>query len=359
MAAIVRFASRHFVRCIVSTSAARVHVRRRGSRFGGCADRFATVSVGRGTLLAARRLAATAADTSARSPPRSGHVVITLREDGSPHIDLREGAMPIVEVDQRMTDVVFSTLVSTGYWSTSAAKDRSATAAIAKFFRVNQLGALVVFPFSHIVFHAHTAIEAGLLSGKKWKTDPGNLVYLVPLGSAGSKKTRQLRFGGPDSARLATGGGPSLFQASERIVDDVLERLGYQEPEMAKEADVALRLFCEHNEPRLRRFGGPFGEDVEVSLLRERLSAVFKDQTRLQEWKVPVRDDNVRKFLRTNRLIKAVDAPREDVLFSMRKYLTDVGVKTAGPPPSSYNEAVLRMQRLLPGGAAAGRGGAR
>eukprot|EP00930_Biecheleria_cincta_P055673 TRINITY_DN41972_c0_g1_i1.p1 TRINITY_DN41972_c0_g1~~TRINITY_DN41972_c0_g1_i1.p1 ORF type:complete len:434 (-),score=41.35 TRINITY_DN41972_c0_g1_i1:194-1495(-) len=122
-------------------------------------------------------------------------------------------------------------------------------APIAKFFHMNNLGQLTVYPRWQALQELVAAIQ--MRPGKQWVRDPGNLVLIEPLGKCSSSAVRRL--GGTTAARVASGGGPFLLEISEALVLDVLFKLGYSIDRCNLEA--SLSSFYDMNSAALRKQG--------------------------------------------------------------------------------------------------------
>lgn len=156
--------------------------------------------------------------------------------------------------------------------------------AAAKFFYVNSLGPLVLYPERFRVQQTLIALEAEPESG--WIPDPGNLVYIHPIASSSRKKI----FGTTQGTQYADGGGPFLMHQSDDLVRRVLVKLGYlsQQHMNTQEAYVeAMSSFWERNKKYMLR-AGVQSEETEANKLTEReevLFSAFTQQLGRQQWR--------------------------------------------------------------------------
>ncbi|CAE8594504.1 unnamed protein product [Polarella glacialis] len=156
--------------------------------------------------------------------------------------------------------------------------------AMAKFFYVNSLGPLVLFPMRSTLVQAVNAFV--LEPSRPWIPDPGDLVYIHPVRSVGSKA----RFGSTQATEFADGGGLFLLRRSRRIVQDVLERLGYTAMQGDKATDAAISSFWERNQKYLRSAGIQVFE-MEGTQCKDReqiLYRAFTGQLGRQTWRTNI-----------------------------------------------------------------------
>ncbi|CAJ1331123.1 unnamed protein product, partial [Effrenium voratum] len=177
-------------------------------------------------------------------------------------------------------------------------------AALAKFFHVNQLGRLTVWPLHQALNEAFAACARP----GGWAKDPKHLVFMQPRGR------------GSGIAKLQACGGPYLTACSEDLVFRVLQRFGYLDPKAAEELSVhqpevseAVELFCILNQKELQKCR--IQEDDTSTRLRK-LHAAFSEPHRLQAWRAAYDDRWLRGALQET----------GDLREAMRRFLLKKGL---------------------------------
>ncbi|CAL1161545.1 unnamed protein product [Cladocopium goreaui] len=157
-------------------------------------------------------------------------------------------------------------------------------AALTKFFHVNRLGTLTLWPLHQGLTEAFAALES---QAGAWLPNPGDLIFISPRGSGDHRNSMATastasRSGTRDFAKMATAGGPFLTHAGPQLVEQVLRRLGFLGP---GGLDEAIELFCRTNRQALSK------SELKESFhsKRDRLHEIFCEQHRLQAWRVAPR----------------------------------------------------------------------
>lgn len=223
-----------------------------------------------------------------------------------------------------------------GYLPTET--DGHLIAAAARFFYVNKLGPIVVFPAPVGENQLLEALAAR--PHESWKRDPGGLVYIVPVGTTGSNWRK--KFGTSDAAAFARGGGPFILHNSSKLVSEVLIRLGYLDKDRLDQTTPAFKLFCKINKKKL----GRRGLDIEITHhgeIEESVIAAFNDPFDRQDWKIVQSDDSMRKFLKSKGYLSKTNQPRSEVRKAAAKFLEKAGWLN-DPLPKYYHAAVSRFQ---------------
>eukprot|EP00415_Alexandrium_ostenfeldii_P000369 UN0369 len=195
----------------------------------------------------------------------------------------------IGEIDQGLVSDASAQLAQLGF-EAAGRQDVVSNAAAAKFFLVNHLGPVVLYPRDHKL---QTVVDV-LVSGcsRVWVPNPGNLVYIEPVGS---ESPGEAAFG------IASGGGPFILNASEDIVQRVLLKMGYLEEWEPEHYESALSWFWEINQRFRLEQKVPALDDFRA---RERaLHDAFLGQQGRQQWHVPIRDVCARLFLSERGLV--------------------------------------------------------
>lgn len=166
----------------------------------------------------------------------------------------------------------------------------SVSAAI-KFFHTNRLGDLVVFNEGECLNQLVNAVESKKRT--QWKPDPGNLVYIEPMGSYSAGQRKRLGLG-RNGAALYNAGGLFLLRASGDIVFEALQRMRYLEKGGQADYQAALELFVKLNENALGKYG-VVAVDAEAREKRLREVSIAQDSRQL--WRIPPSDTQPRADL--------------------------------------------------------------
>merc|ERR1711920_693599 len=83
---------------------------------------------------------------------------------------------------------------------------------IAKFFHVNSLGHVPVWPRSLAYKAAASKLSSAAIDG--WQRNPGDLVFVLPHASGRKTAHALAQYGSEPCSRVARGGGPILLRSS-------------------------------------------------------------------------------------------------------------------------------------------------
>lgn len=150
----------------------------------------------------------------------------------------------------------------------------------ARFFFVNELGPLVIYPLGDALWQLVKALESQ--PGKVWKADPGDLVYIHPVAKGGSRERSTANKRMDRSGVL-----PFLTQSSKDLVPRVLTKLGYS---YSDGGESAICDFWERNRKLLEKAGIP-RIDLQTVSCREReriLIKAFCSRGGRGYWRVPI-----------------------------------------------------------------------
>eukprot|EP00415_Alexandrium_ostenfeldii_P000960 UN0960 len=241
-------------------------------------------------------------------------------------------ASSIGEIGQPLVSDASAQLAELGFEG-AGRQDTVSNAAVAKFFLVNRLGSVVLYPQDRKL---QTVVDV-LASGwsRVWVPNPGNLVYIEPVGA-------QRR--GDVASGVDTEVGPFILNASEDIVQRVITKMGYLEEREPEHYECALNWFWEINQRYRRRQRVPALDGFPA---RERaLRDAFLGQQGRQQWRVPIRDANARLFLRERGLV-GQGASRAHVLRVAVGTLDRAGL-LQDLEPSYYHGVMGRLVLNLP-----------
>lgn len=236
-------------------------------------------------------------------------------------------------------EMVRSTLAKFGYLSERTCLPMQV--ALAKFYHVNRLGALVVYPLNCTLAQACSLMACR--PEENWMPYPGNLVYVEPIGHVGAKTTAlSKKAGSGRAAGLVSGGGPFMVDIAASLVHDVLQKLGYVD--LSSDLADAMHVFCEVNGAIFRKHGIRV-TSTSASDRQKDLYHVFINQDMPQQWKIPRSDASLRKLLRAKGLLNNEGAEHIVVKDAIRRWLEQHGQHM--PASQGYLACVLQMLREL------------
>ena len=208
-------------------------------------------------------------------------------------------------------------------------------AAAAKFAFVNRLGSIPVMPTVAAVVHIYQYLKERRTHG--WKSDPGDLAFFLPERFGGESKAKFRRVN-RHIARIMAGGGPFLKRTTSDLVEAVLRRTGYIQPDETV-CKQAIALFCKHgqNSAALAEAGLPASSGLGEADLYE----AFSNQEVQQRYRCAPSDRTVRGFLARRAALSSVDANTAEVKSKMQEFLKETYPDMAVPP--LYAELVTKM----------------
>lgn len=191
--------------------------------------------------------------------------------------------------------------------------------AIARFFYANQLCPRTVWPQPLAISEAINVIAHH--DSQDWRSNPGNLAFVLPLGTQ-SQTTASIRreYGSSLCRSLCIGGGPFVISDSEDLALRVLRKMGYLDNDLNADVGEAVDVFCQtgSNKRSLEVLGSaiPSSFHVEAKLLLLRSS--FLSHKSIGAWKVAPSDKSVRQRLAAQGRISTANVTKAEVLQAMQ-----------------------------------------
>lgn len=281
------------------------------------------------------------------TPARRSAISVTM--DGATSIiSVEEETPPRKLFDEVQLQSAASRLNHLGYLSAGgAARGYPTGKAMAKFYFVNKLGPVVIYPLDNglaqllNLFARHSEAD--------WLPDPGDLAYIVPKGGRGTTTV----CGTDRAARHAAAGGPFILRKSERLLQETLKVMGYFDDAEPHHYFAAVELFYALNIKALRTCGLHLdSHDVSSFTSKEQtINAALAGDSELEvEWRIPLSDRSLREFLHHKGLLSDANAPQTEVLATACHFLQKVGWIICAP--EYYHEVVTLgvqyMNRLDP-----------
>jgi len=189
---------------------------------------------------------------------------------------------------------------------------------LAKLYRAEQIGPLVVWPTS-IALHQAASVLAS--SSKSWKANPGNLVFALPMSGGGKGSIG--KYGTINCARFARAGGPFMMFDSEFLVAAVLQKLGYVDRDFNPDVTEAIDVFCRMklNKRALASIGlriaPTFAPHTKIALLHGALVSPRTTGT----WQLAPSDAHLRTVFAHRGLISHEHAPQSEVCLALKAYV--------------------------------------
>ena len=230
---------------------------------------------------------------------------------------------------------VVDRLASLGYWdpeSALATRFRSLTLrqAVACFLHVNREHGLDRFKPFYPVRTVMPSLHEFLLQKQDWSSKPEGMLCLT--GLKGDVTHQQMRFGSWPEVDYFAG-------ASRNLVRRVLRAFGYLDSSHNSCMEEALALFVERNARKSAN------KRLLVDLNSSQgLHDLFVREDLLQQWWLPPKDSNVRASLRYFGYLPSIEAGKDVVMESMRRFLRSKG---ASKLPASYNTCVAECLEVL------------
>ncbi|CAJ1354543.1 unnamed protein product [Effrenium voratum] len=230
---------------------------------------------------------------------------------------------------------VVDRLASLGYWdpeSALATRFRSLTLrqAVACFLHVNREHGLDRFKPFYPVRTVMPSLHEFLLQKQDWSSKPEGMLCLT--GLKGDVTHQQMRFGSWPEVDYFAG-------ASRNLVRRVLRAFGYLDSSHNSCMEEALALFVERNARKSAN------KRLLVDLNSSQgLHDLFVREDLLQQWWLPPKDSNVRASLKYFGYLPSIEAGKDVVMESMRRFLRSKG---ASKLPASYNTCVAECLEVL------------
>eukprot|EP00930_Biecheleria_cincta_P014047 TRINITY_DN12242_c0_g1_i2.p1 TRINITY_DN12242_c0_g1~~TRINITY_DN12242_c0_g1_i2.p1 ORF type:complete len:554 (-),score=66.52 TRINITY_DN12242_c0_g1_i2:316-1977(-) len=209
--------------------------------------------------------------------------------------------------------------------------------AIAKFWHVNQLGDLTVWP-DHLAYKAcEDLLEEQ--SSRCWLRYESDLAFVIPQGeTCGGKNLGRddlALFGSRYRRKVAMGGGPFLLRRSSELPEQLLRKLGFLDGSMNESVEEALHVFChvKANKKALRTASVRILHLPTTSAKLEQLKSVALSTKERGNWQIAPLNTSVREHLVGLHLLPNKLAKRAEVLNAMTDCVSRCGqtpMKTNG-----------------------------
>ena len=169
--------------------------------------------------------------------------------------------------------------------------------ACTKFWFVNGLGRLIVYPTPTLTLAVHKRIKASKTAS--WQRNSGQLAFLLPT-HGGKKATHVIRmtYGNALARAIFRGGGPLMLKDSKDLATQALKQLGYLDERNPDEYEAMLCFVnTAHNKLTLRKMdllpeASDCSRDVE-----EKLRAAFLSSAYPGQWQQPAAAANQMKSI--------------------------------------------------------------
>ena len=198
----------------------------------------------------------------------------------------------------------------------------------AKFWMLNQLGSLTVFPRQIPVLAAQTLFanfEFGI--AREWEPYSRELAYFLPAYSKTRLTKIQERTYGYRLARsVFQAGGPFVLENSSELVLNALRKLGYLDGEFNTDVSEAMLVFINlpSNKTTLRKYGwlpvpGDNQQDVD-----QKLRLAFLSHQTPGEWQAMNNSSTARgsvlQILKKSQILSSTEDSIEDTFEGMKSY---------------------------------------
>ena len=163
----------------------------------------------------------------------------TLHGDGTGSVQLTD---PYEGVESlQVSEAVRSFLADLGYARSGVTGTDYLAPACAKFWYVNELGSLTVFPRQLSTLAVQEVMAQSTSDG--WARYRGEMAFFLPMSSLSKiTKTGRQTYGNKTARGIFRGGGPFLLQDSGQLLSLALERLHYLDNDL--NADEAEAILC-------------------------------------------------------------------------------------------------------------------
>ncbi|CAE6968960.1 unnamed protein product [Symbiodinium sp. CCMP2592] len=217
---------------------------------------------------------------------------------------------------------------------------------VAKFWFINRLGPLAVYP-THAAFVAACEVLRASSGKTSWTRYHNDHAFFLPITNNVSRTDKTLRdYGGRKPKRVFKGGGPFMMKDSPGMVAQVLRTMGYLDEAFNSDLPEALLLFVNRSEHKstLRKILDllPVSSDTAIDV-EYKLRHAFLSNLTSGKWVVAQRDTHVRKTLRRHGFLQTIQAPQTDVMEAMKRFVRSRGLREM----RSYNGYVSSIQQHM------------
>ena len=178
--------------------------------------------------------------------PARSQVQAILNPDGSGKITFAQPESVMVDIDEVMEFIIKLDYAANKTWSPLQP--------CVKFWFQHDLGPLVVYPWLHAVKSVRRMLDDKRML--VWNRYMQDSAFLLPvtgafrLGGRASANTKE-KYGTGKAKAVVEGGGPLLLPNSERLVMDVLRKLGYLDDGFNSDPLEALLVFINASQNKL------------------------------------------------------------------------------------------------------------
>ncbi|CAE7865471.1 unnamed protein product, partial [Symbiodinium microadriaticum] len=268
----------------------------------------------------------------------------TLEADGHGSVSMAEPCASS-HLDQEDLDQLRNSLQELGYCD-DGFEGKAPLPSVAKFWFVNRLGPLTVYP-TQLAREAACEVLQASRHPTPWARCRDDHAFFLPITSQANSSQKTLReYGSTKARRVFRGGGPFMLKDSTDMVAQALQRLGYLDQGLNTDLPEALLLFVnrpEHKHTLRKKFDAlPVSSDTVVDV-EHKMRHAFLSNHSSGKWVVAPRDAEVRQTLCKKGFLKTIEAPQPEVLQAMRRFARGLGLREM----RSYNGYVFIIQQHM------------
>ena len=276
--------------------------------------------------------------------PAKSQVQAILNPDGSGEVTFAQTEGEHVDMGD-MFDEVIEFLINLDF---AANKTWFPLQACVKFWFQHNLGPLVVFPWVHPVKSVRRKLDDKRMP--VWNRYMQDRAFLLPVtgvsrrGGHVSANTKE-KYGNNYARAVFQGGGPLLLPNSERLVTDVLRKLGYIDNGFNSDPSEAVLVFINStfNKKYLRTLDLMPGDEDTSSTIRSKLHQALMCGSLPGQWMKAPSDVFIKRLLVSRNLLDTMHEPKIDVLTAMQAYAREKHL----PSMKSYNGCVWQINNYL------------
>lgn len=276
--------------------------------------------------------------------PARSRVQAILNPDGSGEVTFAQTEDEHVDMG-RMFDEVMEFLIKLDF---AANKTWFPLQACVKFWFQHNLGPLVVFPWLHPVKSVRRMLDDKRML--VWNRYMQDRAFLLPVTGVSrraghvSAKTKE-KYGSNYAKAVFQGGGPLLLPNSERLVTDVLRKLGYIDNGFNSDPLEAVLVFINStfNKKYLRTLDATPADEDTCSTIRSKLHRALMCGSLPGQWMKAPSDAYIKRLLVSRKLLDTVHEPKIDVLTAMQTFAREKNL----PSMKSYNGCVWQINNYV------------
>ena len=268
----------------------------------------------------------------------------TLEPDGRGSVNMAEPCPPS-HLDQEDLAQLRDFLQGLGYCD-DRVEGGALLQSAAKFWFVNRLGPLTVYP-SQLVLEAACEVLQASRHPSSWARYHNDHAFFLPITTSGPKSKKTIReYGNTKARKVFGGGGPFMLKDSTDMVPQALQRLGYLDHGLSTDLPEALLLFVNRpdNKTCLRKQldALPVSSDTVIDV-EHKMRHAFLSNHSSGKWVVAQRDAEVRQTLCKQGFLQTIEAPQPEVLQAMQRFVRRRGLREM----RSYNGYVFIIQQHM------------